>query len=374
MNKLVEASSVLSSAPEKEVTPSYNLLVHIVLQSSQVPEHIPAILAHLAQPLTNSSHNGPAVVISILTTLFNVIPTESSLRLLVFTAILKTVQKHGFYDVLAPQLKHLQRWFGEWAASPDDIRAILVTVADIAEEAGDEEQAYSSLLTALQTFTPPEASTAAAHTLAVRIVKSAISQPARLDFDDLVALDSVQALAKSDPELFNLFEVFAGGDLEDYEEFNDVHDNWLEDNNLSHSVLLRKIRLLTLASLSTRTPTRALPYKNIAKALHIPSEDVEMWVIDVIRAGLVEGKLSQLNQTFLIHRSSYRVFGLDQWVEVGERLDVWRDTLRNISEIVKQARENVGTHEKNERDGVEKKLENLGRNNNQNSKAVEVDA
>lgn len=137
--------------------------------------------------------------------------------------------------------------------------------------------------------------------------------------------------------------------------------------DLSHPVLLRKIRLLTLASLSTRTPTRSLPYRTISKALRIPSEDVEMWVIDVIRAGLVEGKLSQLNQTFLIHRSSYRVFGLDQWLEVSERLEVWKGTLRNIVDVVRAARENVEGHARGEKEDVEKKLENIQR-------SIEVDA
>jgi len=79
----------------------------------------------------------------------------------------------------------------------------------------------------------------------------------------------------------------------------------------------------------------------IARRLHIPSEEVELWVIDVIRAGLVEGKLSQLNQTFLIHRSTYRSFGKSEWEEVGVRLDNWKASLRNILEVVRGAREQV---------------------------------
>lgn len=64
-----------------------------------------------------------------------------------------------------------------------------------------------------------------------------------------------------------------------------------------------------------------------------------MWVIDVIRAGLVEGKLSQLNQTFLIHRSTYRAFGERQWKEVADRLDGWKSSLEGILEVLRAARE-----------------------------------
>ena len=65
-----------------------------------------------------------------------------------------------------------------------------------------------------------------------------------------------------------------------------------------------------------------------------------MWVIDVIRAGLVEGKLSQLNQTFLIHRATYRVFGENQWREVASRLDMWRNSLTGVLGVIRQEKEN----------------------------------
>ncbi|RPB26128.1 PCI-domain-containing protein [Terfezia boudieri ATCC MYA-4762] len=367
VRKLVNASSALSQAPEKEFIPSYNLLIHLVRPSPLLPELLPIILNNLSTPPPSSPINGPALVLSILTTIFNVLPPTSKLRSTVLQIILKIISAHGLYEVLNPQLKNLDRWFSEWNSTNEEVRSILVAVADIAEEASDYEQFYNSLLSTLHQFSTAEASSPAARTVAVRLVKAAISLPNRLDFDDLIALDSVQALAKSDPELFNLLEVFAGGDLEDYEEFNDINENWLEDNGLSHPALLRKIRLLTLASLSTRTPTRSLPYKAISKALHIPSDDVEMWVIDVIRAGLVEGKLSQLNQTFLIHRSSYRVFGLDQWLEVSDRLEVWKGTLRGILDVIRASRESVEGHAKGEREEADRKLEGVAR-------AVEVDA
>ncbi|KAF8451509.1 PCI domain-containing protein [Terfezia claveryi] len=367
VRKLANASSALSQAPEKEFIPSYNLLIHLVRPSPLLPELLPIILNNLSTPPSSSPNNGPALVLSILTTIFNVLPPTSNLRSTVLQIILKIISAHGLYEVLSPQLKNLDRWFAEWNSSNEEVRSILVTVADIAEEASDYEQFYNSLLSTIHRFSTAEASSPAARTVAVRLVKAAISLPTRLDFDDLIALDSVQALAKSDPELFNLLEVFAGGDLEDYEEFNDINENWLEDNGLSHPALLRKIRLLTLASLSTRTPTRSLPYKAISKALHISSDDVEMWVIDVIRAGLVEGKLSQLNQTFLIHRSSYRVFGLDQWLEVSDRLEVWKGTLRGILDVIRASRESVEGHAKGEREESDRKLEGVQR-------AVEVDA
>jgi translation initiation factor 3 subunit M len=80
----------------------------------------------------------------------------------------------------------------------------------------------------------------------------------------------------------------------------------------------------------------------------------------VIRAGLVEGKLSQLNQTFLIHRSTYRVFGEKQWREVATRLDTWRESLRGVLEVVKRERESVAIQREREAREAEGKANGAG--------------
>lgn len=229
----------------------------------------------------------------------------------------------------------------QWETDEEDQRKLYLSIADVAGEAGEEEQSYLYLLRALRTIPTEEVSGEEAHALSVRALKSALSHPTHFDFQDLTAVDAIQALRKSDPTYFELLEIFNAELLDDFDDFKDEHDSWLEEQGLSDSILYRKMRLLTLASLAASTQSRSLPYQKIAKALQIPSEDVEMWVIDVIRAGLVEGKLSQLNQTFLIHRSTYRVFGEKQWTEVQGRLDTWRSSLEGVLGVVRQEREKM---------------------------------
>jgi len=341
LREIVNASSALSTAPEREFIPAYNLLIHLVRSSTGLPELLPTILQNLSAPPSTSPINGPALSVHALSTIFNVLPANSPLRYPVFKATLRVVAEHGMYDVLAPQLKNIERWVGEWGSSIAEIRDLYLTIADVAEKAGDADQFYSFLFRTLQSFTPEESTGEEARTIAVRLLKASVNLPSCLEFDDIIALDAIQQLSNTDPEAFALLEVFAGGDLEDYEEFNDEHDGWVDDNGIDHSIAFRKIRLLTLASLASSASSRELPYSVIARRLHIPSEEVELWVIDVIRAGLVEGKLSQLNQTFLIHRSTYRSFGKSEWEEVGVRLDNWKASLRNILEVVRGAREQV---------------------------------
>ena len=86
-----------------------------------------------------------------------------------------------------------------------------------------------------------------------------------------------------------------------------------------------------------------------------------MWVIDVIRAGLVEGKLSQLNQTFLIHRSTYRVFGENQWREVASRLDMWRNSLHGVLEVIQQEKQRFLQEKEDEVNRADQKAEQAAR-------------
>lgn len=191
----------------------------------------------------------------------------------------------------------------------------------------------------MRTFTTAEEfSSEEAQSLSIKALKAAIQSPSHLDFSDLTALPTIQALSDSHPVHHELLEIFSEKDLEDYIDFNDEHDDFLENEDLNHEVLHRKMRLLTLASVAATTNSKELEYKRVAKALQIPMEDVETWIIDVIRAGLIEGKLSQQKQVFLVHRTTYRVFGEKQWREIATRVDTLRASLTHTRDIIRHER------------------------------------
>lgn len=116
------------------------------------------------------------------------------------------------------------------------------------------------------------------------------------------------------------------------------------------------MRLLTFASLAAATPSREISYNSIVKALRIPEEEVEMWTIDAIRAGLVEGKLSQQRKTFLVHKVTYRVFGTKQWQELSTRVDNWKTTLTTVLETLLQGRADAKTQQERDAQEIERKL------------------
>lgn len=298
------------------------------------------ICENLSKPITSSPANGAGLALSILSTIFNIVPPGSDARYHVLLAILRVVRSTGNFETLRPQLKHIDAWLSQWDVDEEDQRKLFLAITDAAEDAGEADTAYQYLVRALRTISPEESITPEAGSLSLRTLKAALTHPSHFDFQDLNSLDSIQALKDSDATYFELLEIFNAQLLEDFNDFKDAHDGWVESEGLDEQVLDRKMRLLTLASIAASAgQTRSLPYAHIAKALQIPAEDVEMWVIDVIRAGLVEGKLSQQTQTFLIHRSTYRVFGENQWREVASRLDMWRTSLVGVLGVIRQEKE-----------------------------------
>ena len=304
------------------------------------------VCTYLAKPITSSPQYGPSLAISILSTVFNTLAPSDSSRYHVLLALIAVIRQSSSiytFEALKPQLTNqLPNWLAAWELSEEDAQKLHLAVAETAQAAGDDELAQTHVLEALQTIPADKASSKEARELAIRALSAALKHPAIFDFTSLTASDAVQALRSSDSTLFELLEIFTSDTLDAYEAFvsatplSSISGGVLAD---AGDALQDKLRLLTLTSLAASTPSRSLPYATIASALRVPAEDVEKWVIDTIRAGLVEGKLSQLRQEFLVHRATYRVFGEKQWAEVQGRLMVWRRSLEGVLGVIRNERE-----------------------------------
>ncbi|KAI2085822.1 hypothetical protein LOZ36_003745 [Ophidiomyces ophidiicola] len=344
LKKLVPTCSALNSAPEKEITAAYNLVIHLIRQSSNPRMFLPRVCNFLSSPFPSAPQNGPSIALSILSTVFNTLSTTDGGRYHVFLGIMGVLRNSSSslaFEALKTQLQtQLSGWISAWNLDEGDLEKLHLAVSDAAKNAGDDEMSYNHLVLALRSVPPSEAASSEAKELAVRALIAALTYPFVFDFTPLTSSDAVQSLRSTEPALFELLEVFSSDTLDAYEEL--IKSTPLSSiHNLAESAegLQNKMRVLTLASLAASSSTRSLPYDSIATALRIPREDVEKWVIDTIRAGLVEGKMSQLKGEFLVHRATYRVFGERQWAEVHGRLMVWRRSLENVLGVVRAEKE-----------------------------------
>ncbi|KAI7283986.1 PCI-domain-containing protein, partial [Hortaea werneckii] len=248
LKKLVIASAALNGAPERELQAAYNLLIHLISQVEEPERYLPPVCKNLSSPITSSPQNGTGIALGVLSTLFNAIQPDEDTRyhvLLPIIELVKTSGRSGTYDTLAPQLTNLDAWLEEWEMEPDECRKLYLAVSQAAGAANRTEDSYIYLLKALRTL-QDKAASPEARELSLRALKTALQAEKHFDFQDLTALDSIQALRKSDEAWGELLEIFSGQLYEDLQEFKEANTSFLSSNGLNEDTLDRKMRLLTL--------------------------------------------------------------------------------------------------------------------------------
>ena len=91
---------------------------------------------------------------------------------------------------------------------------------------------------------------------------------------------------------------------------------------------------------------------------------------DVYTLRLPGTRIYVVNSTFLIHRSTYRVFGEKQWTEVAGRLDTWRNSLEGVLVVVRQEREKMIREKERELRELEGKVNGKGGGERMNQEKV----
>ncbi|KAK9433976.1 hypothetical protein V1505DRAFT_360961 [Lipomyces doorenjongii] len=346
------SASALVKASEREFEPAYNLLLHVLTFS---PAGLPDHLAKILDLLSTAALPHPLPTLSVLTNLFNLLPVNSSLRHSVFLTVLNVAVVTGNTSLLLPQLKQLPIWFEEWETSPADQVALLLKIgfelepADAAAALKYLQEAHSVAVAA---------SVQIDASLTSKMIVLALKDASFLDYDSILPFASTVS-----SDLVELLKIFVAGTLADYKAFSAAHSDVFSDNDLDTGALATKIRLLTLSTLAGSSPSLTVSYSSIASALEIPEEEVEFWIIDVIRAGLLQGKMSQLERKLFIHQVATRTFGENEWNVIARQLDVWKASLRDVLTVVRNARVTVenkvaATNAEHEKvNGVENALE-----------------
>lgn len=219
------------------------------------------------------------------------------------------------------------------------------SIAAKLQEADQGIKAYEFFLTHLRflstlTMSGQGSSSSETKAAAEKTIVAALDLVNVFDFEELSQIEAVKNV-QSEP-IGKLLQIFIQGNSKDWNEWKSANSTEVEKLHLSVEVLERKIRLLDLAALCSRSVSSEVSYAEIAKTLGIEVDEVEVWVIDVIRVGLVSGKLSQVNQSLRVYKSVYRSFGLDQWKLLESRLSTWEDSITSILNVIAESKSTAG--------------------------------
>ncbi|KAF9464796.1 hypothetical protein BDZ94DRAFT_1307517 [Collybia nuda] len=328
----------LGDGTEREIEGFFNLIYsHLfTLHAPETPE-AKQYLTSLLDTISSASSERPSIKYHILSNLFNAIPRTSPLRLAVYDTLLKIAVTNDDLEALRLSRTDVEKWLSEWDVSLEKKSEFLKSIVDAHEQSGQPAKAYEYSLSYVRSL---PSTSSFAQEAAIEVIATAIRLPLIFDFDPLFKLDAVVAAQSN--ELFTLLQVFLNNGLAEFKAWENSHPDALEKYKLDRTQVERKIRLLTLASLAFTHVGYDLPYSKIAEALQVDSANVEKWAIDVIRAGLVWGKLSQTTQSLHITRATARTFEKEQWEVLEKRLVAWKSGLAGVLEVVANARRQGG--------------------------------
>ncbi|KAJ3322790.1 hypothetical protein HDV06_002651 [Boothiomyces sp. JEL0866] len=313
-------SELLLKLGDSEFEPVYNLLIAL---ASQFPETISSSVSSIIDPIVADDQDRCSLKLKVLSNLYNYVD-EPLLKFKIYTALVKVASQHNEIAILNLNLNEIKKFVLEWGITQEETRDFY----QLLSETQDSNLAYHFLLESLKLHEDaPE--------LATRGIEIALSSPRIFQFQELYNLPVVQALAPS--PLLGLLNIFLNETLKEYNAFIKTHPQFLKDNGLNDQELLRKIRILTFASYATRNIGKVVTYESISKVIDVAIDQVEFWIIDCIRAGLLEARIDQLNQSAHINRASYRVFGTDQWETLKNKIDDWQANLSACLNIIGKA-------------------------------------
>ncbi|RCH84856.1 hypothetical protein CU098_004215, partial [Rhizopus stolonifer] len=322
-DEIIKDASIFLTENDREVEGAFNLLIVIALGA---PESIlSSTVQSLIDTLTKTESNKTSLKQKILLNLYNALPGNSPLRYHAFVGLVEATTQADELESLYGQLEYVDAWAKQWGIDQQTQCNLYDYLSKVLLAAGQEKLALDFSLKKLDIVQENESAS-----LAKDIVNRAIAMENFFAFEDLLQYTAIQKL-KGTPE-YDLLDIFLNGTLSTYQEFEKKYTLGNSESNT------HKMRLLSLASLGSENLSRELSYAEIASTLQIDVDQVEMWVIDVIRAGLVEAKLDQLNKTVIVHRSIYRVFGKEQWNKLSTALSAWKENLNEILAVVGNAK------------------------------------
>lgn len=316
---------------ENEIEMVLNSIVSVLLQVGANQPEAPALLASFCDQLTKAPNAKTSVTaFRVLQNLFNgLINTPHRYR--IYLALVQLCDISRQVQLIFNHLPQFKKWFPVETFGAEKIQSLLRLLHNILQKNKQPEMAAKVMVELLTTYTEENASQARED--AHKCIVSAIADPHTFLMDYLLTLKPVKFL-EGEP-IYELLTIFVTENLSAYVDFYKSHASYITDTlNLSHEANMQKMRLLTFMQMAE--VKKEIAFSDIEKELQLTSDQVENFIIDVLKTKLVKAHIDQANRKVIVSLTMHRTFGRQQWKQLHETLKQCSTNMAKIQETLVQ--------------------------------------
>lgn len=288
------------------------------------------IILAFCEKLTKAQGQKLGVVcLRALWLLFQSLDDRSPMRYPVYYHLIQIAKQTDSIKFVFKNIDHLKQQFANCPPSNEQLQKLYRLLHEVLVKSNQSEQAALVMIELLGTYTDKNASHARED--AIRCIVSALADPNTFLLDPLLSLKPVRFL---EGELIHdLLNIFVSENLSAYLKFYKEHKEFVSAQGLNHEQNMQKMRLLSFMQLAESNPE--IPFDVIEKELQIPSDEVECFIIEVLKTKLVRARMDQSARKVFVSSTMHRTFGRAQWQQLRDLLHSWRGNLSTVQEGMK---------------------------------------
>lgn len=261
--------------------------------------------------------------------LFNHLEATSPLRYHVYYHLVQVAKQCDQVREVFTGVDQLKSQFVQCPPSNEQMQKLYRLLHDVLKDT-NIELAAKVMIELLGTYTAENASVARED--AMKCIVTALADPNTFLLDPLLSLKPVRFL---EGELIHdLLSVFVSENLAAYIQFYQNHKEFVNSQGLNHEQNMKKMRLLSFMQLAESNPE--LTFEQLQKELQIGEDDVEPFIIEVLKTKLVRARMDQKARKVHISSTMHRTFGKPQWMQLQDLLRAWKTNLQVVQEGMKQ--------------------------------------
>jgi len=344
---LEEGQTILNSGTEKDVEGFYYVLLAHLRKLEVVAAK--RLRAKLLATITSSKDDKVILRIRLLNNVYNILhghkDISNSDRFELFMVLIKYCEATNHTEISLQYFKNIENRLKEWQLNTTQLRELCKAVRDAYKISNNSDRTLEWSIKYLSTFDGQE--DAATEEAASAIIQ-AIKSPDLYRYDGLIEVSAIKKMAGSNKtangKTVQLLKIFVNETLEAFTAFASENPDYFKAVGISQEDCIRKMRLLSLATLGGAASSEGIPYSLIAKILGIDEQDVEVWVIMAISENIIDAKMDQLKKVVLVSRCLQRVFTRAQWKVLSTKLDTWRSNLNVLLKTLQNSQRQGQLH------------------------------